>query len=646
MRRLAPLAVVLACATPAPRLVPTAATEANPPLADLPSVPEAFWEQFDRRCEQGLALAHLFRDAAASGPDALEALHRHTVVLANLAGEAALLIAAGAHDAAARCQSAVRAHSGEVALDPKIYDALSVLEPPAGGEAALERFLFSFRRSGAFLPAPARSRLAQLRVREAELVERFERRFDEDVRTVWARPGQLGPLAPLFSDRRTDGRRVSVTTRDEDRFPVLVHGPDPELREALTRAELDRGRADNRKAMTELLGVRKEIAEQLGFASWLDYVTYGEMAETSTAVGRFTEAVGAAVAPRLERERAALLEEKRSFEPTAKRVELWDRLYLVERLRRRYELETVRDYFPRATVVAGAISLVERWTGLRFVPEPDAPAWDPGVSRYRVEQGGVFAGRLYLDLDPRPEKNPRLATYPLRIGLFGEQAPEVAVLASWPGGDKARLEHEQVLGLLHELGYVAHHLLNRNATWANLAGLSSVEWDFLEVPALWFEELGWSAEALRVLSAHVESKEPLPETLATRLVEARAVDRAIRIATQLAYVELGRALYTADPSAIDLDQTAEAALSRFDPFPVSRSPGRWTSHRAIARYGGRDYAHLWSLAITKELKGGLDAPTSLAQLLAQGGRRPAGELLAEALGRRPSLDGLRRWLAP
>ena len=63
--------------------------------------------------------------------------------------------------------------------------------------------------------------------------------------------------------------------------------------------------------------------------------------------------------------------------------------------------------------------------------------WDASVHVYDVFDGGVKAGRIYLDMHPREGKDKWFSESGLIPGIKGEQLPEATLVCNFPGGGGA-----------------------------------------------------------------------------------------------------------------------------------------------------------------------------------------------------------------
>src|SRR4030081_2361317 len=88
------------------------------------------------------------------------------------------------------------------------------------------------------------------------------------------------------------------------------------------------------------------------------------------------------------------------------------------------------------------------------------------------------------------------------------------------GAEPSLLTHDEVTTLFHEFGHGLHHMLTRVA-YPSIAGINGVAWDAVELPSQFMENFVWRPEVLPLISAPVDSGDPLPAALLQRLLGTR-----------------------------------------------------------------------------------------------------------------------------
>lgn len=79
-------------------------------------------------------------------------------------------------------------------------------------------------------------------------------------------------------------------------------------------------------------------------------------------------------------------------------------------------------------------------------------------------------------------------------------------------GKPARLSHDEIVTLFHEMGHGLHHLLTR-VDELGVSGINGVEWDAVELPSQFMENFCWEYDVLAGMSAQEHTGEALPRAL-------------------------------------------------------------------------------------------------------------------------------------
>src|SRR5207247_2057309 len=79
-----------------------------------------------------------------------------------------------------------------------------------------------------------------------------------------------------------------------------------------------------------------------------------------------------------------------------------------------------------------------------------------------------------------------------------------------------------------------HHILTQ-VDYLGASGINGVEWDAVELPSQFFENWCWEQGGLAVLTAHIESGDPLPAALFARLIAAKNFQSAMAMLRQMEF---------------------------------------------------------------------------------------------------------------
>jgi len=438
-------------------------------------------------------------------------------------------------------------------------------------QRVIEHEMRSFRLSGITLPEDRRNEVARLQEELATLSANFSEHL-LDATNGWELivrdPQRLEGLPDSFKQAahaRAVGDGVcssgelcwKLTLEAPSYLPVMTYAVDRELRRALYSGYVTRateGALDNSPLIVEILNKRLELAARLGFENYAQLSLMRKMADSVEAVLAFLEELVDASRPAGQREFAelgAFAAENLGLD----RLEAWDVAFAAEALkneRHAVDEEALRPYFPEPQVVQGVLAIVERLYGAKLIPI-DAPVWHPDVQVFQVigegEEGvQLKKGILYLDLYARPHKRGGAWLFDAvtRARKGDEIQPPVAYLvcnfAPPQGGHPSLFTHQEVVTLFHEFGHALHHLLTKIDVLP-VSGINGVEWDAVELPSQFFENWAWSHESLLLLSAHVETGDPLPEAAIRGLLAAKNHLSAMAMLRQLEFALMDMRLH-------------------------------------------------------------------------------------------------------
>jgi oligopeptidase A len=453
--------------------------------------------------------------------------------------------------------------------------------------------------------------------------------------------------------------------------PVLTYADDRALRRELYTAYVTRasdegphaGQWDNGPIMEQILALRHETAQLLGFNNYAERSIETKMAQNTDQVMQFLTDLAERSLPAAR----ADLDEVRSFaheQHDAQALESWDIPYYSEKLRQhKYAIsqEELKPYFPETRVVTGMFAVVNRLYGLQITEVQGIDTWHPDVRFYEIRDGaGQLRGCFYLDLYARPHKRGGAwmdDCIARRLTVGGVQTPVAYLTCNFspPIGDEpAQFTHDEVLTLFHEFGHGLHHMLTQ-VDYAGVSGISGVAWDAVELPSQFMENWCWEREALDLIAGHFKTGEPLPQQLYERMQAARNFQSAMQMVRQLEFsifdfrihrdydpVKGGRIYETLDAVR---QQVAVLRPPSFNRFPHS------FSHIFAGGYAAGYYSYKWAEVLSAdafaafEERGIFDRETGLrflTSILERGGSREPMELFIDFRGREPTIDALLR----
>ena len=567
-------------------------------------------------------------------------------------------------DAARECEQEVSRFYSDLALDREMYDALAAVRVDAA-DAITKRFhahtLRDYRRAGVDKPPEVRARLKAIDEELTKLGQQFSKNIAEDVRVVEIKDAKrlAGLPADFIASHAPDkSGTIRITTDYPDYNPFMTYAADDELRRELYIKFRSRGDQQNEQVLRDILVLRAEKAQLLGYTNWADYITADKMIGSGEHASEFIEKVWKLAAPRAEQDYAELLRTLRTIDPDAKEVADWQKVFLENIVKKqRYEVDAslVREYFPYERVLGGLLEITSEIFDITYSPVEHIEPWHPSVLIYDVVRRGDRLGRIYLDMHPREGKYKHAAQFPLKDGVRGAQLPEGVLVCNFPdprGGGEALMEHDDVVTMFHEFGHLMHHVLGGHQPWVTQSGVAT-EWDFVEAPSQMFEEWAWSYETLKRFARHHESGEVIPQELVEKMRRADKFGLGTATVQQIFYAAISLAFHRADPSTLDQLAEVRRLQKHYTPFGYVAGTKFHASFGHLVGYSAMYYTYQWSLVIAKDLLTPFEAHGLMAKdvtfayrdkVLVPGGSRDAADLVRDFLGREYDFAAYERYL--
>ncbi len=545
----------------------------------------------------------------------------------------------------------------------------------------IEDELRDFRLSGIDLPPDKKKRYAEIQQQLALLASQFDANL-LDATDKWdllitdsdelkGLPSHTIALAKKAAAQKN--QQGWLLTLD---FPcydaVLTFSEHRPLREKMYFAYTTRasdqgpqaGQWDNGKIIDQILSLRHEEAQILGYKNFVELSLVTKMAHEPHQVMKFLQDLIARVKPVAELEMNQLKEFAHNY---AGQTDLaaWDIAYFSEKLQeQRFQIsrELLRPYFPAQQVLRGMFDLVERLYGIKIVEQKAENTWHPDVRFYQINDSADHAkGYFYVDLFARPNKRSGawMADYCSRFRFTDGhlQLPVAYLTCNFTPAEQnkaALLTHEEVLTLFHEFGHGLHHLLTE-IDYLSAAGMNGFEWDAVELPSQFMEHWCWQRPVIDMIASHFETGELLPEDLWQKLIATRNFHAGLFLIRQLEFALFDLRLHLEyDPKQSNQAQAilneVREQVAVIKPPPFNRFQHSF-GHIFAGGYGAGYYSYLWADVLASDSFAKFEEEGLFNQaigrqflkaILAQGSSRHAIELFKEFRGREPDISALLR----
>jgi oligopeptidase A len=586
----------------------------------------------------------------------------------------------------------------------------------------LENALRDFRLAGVALADDKKERFKAVMEQLAMLQAKFEENV-LDATNAWSlqieNESELKGLpAPIIARAKAAAEAKQLSgwffSLDAPNYQaVMMHAEHEPLRHMFYKAWNTRAsdqstqgdKWDNAPLMEQILALRQELANLVGFGSYAEYSLATKMAKSVDEVKSFLEQLATVGKP------AALREFDELTQLAGRPLNAWDVSFYAERLKRqRFDLseEALRPYFPAPRVLQGMFAVAEKLYGVRIAerqylpasrstqktadrfdelnangvgvtnsplrfsvhPEPVEGLYSeaalPPVDLYHpdakffdiLNADGSRRGSFFVDLYARPKKRGGawMDECVGRMSMSGAKHLPVAYLVCNfmpPSGDQpALLTHSEVVTAFHEFGHGLHHMLTR-IDYPSVAGINGVPWDAVELPSQFMENFAWREEVLPLISAHVDSGEPLPSAELKRLQGSRSFQAGMQTMRQLEFALFDirmHAEYAPNKPTHIADTLAEvrARVSVIAPPAFNRFAQSF-SHIFAGGYAAGYYSYKWAEVLAADAFGAFEeqgifnhatAQRFLNAILEKGGSRDAMEAFVEFRGRKPQIEPL------
>jgi len=457
-------------------------------------------------------------------------------------------------------------------------------------------------------------------------------------------------------------------------YAVMSYADNRALRQEMYQAYVtrasdqgpDAGKFDNSGLMIDILELRYELAQLLGFDNYSEYSLATKMASDAEQVMSFLTDLGSHSRDMAFKE----LEELNNFARETsdiKELQAWDISYYSEKLKHhKFSItqEDLKPYFPENRVVQGMFEIVNKLYGFTIKEHKNADVWHKDVHFYEIfDANRQLRGQFYLDLYARKHKRGGawMDECISRIRIGDKVQTPVAYLTcnlTPPIGDAPALfTHDEVVTLFHEFGHGLHHMLTQ-IDYASVSGISGVPWDAVELPSQFMENWCWERKALDIMARHYKTGETLPDELYNSMTASKNFGAGMIMVRQLEFAifdfQMHKRYAPEFKSSRDFIQQAldkvREQIAVIKPPEYNRFQHSF-SHIFAGGYAAGYYSYKWAEVLSAdafskfEENGIFDRKTGmefLNNILEQGGSRDPMELFVAFRGREPKIDALLR----
>ena len=555
--------------------------------------------------------------------------------------------------------------------DSEVFKALTPSQ-----KRIIDNVLREFKLGGAELNETDKKRFKVIQEKLAKLSTQFEENILDATNEFSIFVDHLDELTGIPEENIKKARAEAKEDKKEgykftlhfpSYLPVMQYADSRALREKLyhayaTRAsELASPKFDNTNLIEEILALRYESSQLLGFKHFTEMSLVTKMAKSSEEVITFLMDLANKAKPFALKD----MEELKSFAKTLKieKLEAWDIAYVSEKLREAkysFSENEVKQYFPEHRVLKGLFKVVETIFKLKII-KSDAPTWHKDVSFYSIKnENDELVGQFYFDLYARNHKrggawmDEAISRYKNSLGSSHPVAFLTCNFSSPSDNKPALFSHDDVITLFHEFGHGLHHMLTKVDDYS-ISGIKGVEWDAVELPSQFMENFCWEWDVVKHMTEHVDNKNTLPKSLFDKMIEAKNFQSGMQTLRQIEFSLFDIRLHTeySDQNKINplkLLETIRDEIAVVRPPSWNRFPNSF-SHIFAGGYAAGYYSYKWAEVLASDAFSLFEEEGILSshagqkfqnEVLSRGGSRPAMESFVAFRGREPTVDALLR----
>ena len=444
---------------------------------------------------------------------------------------------------------------------------------------------------------------------------------------------------------------------------VMTHAENSNLREKFYKAwstrasdQADQKKWDNSDNIKEILAIRKEISELVGFNNYAEYSLATKMAKTTADVFEFLYDLA-------NKTKSTALNEIEMIEQFAgQKLQPWDVSYYLEKYKQEnfsVSDDELKQYFQKSTVQNGMFDVAKSLFDITLEINPNIPVWHESVEFVEVKNlNGEIIGGFYIDLFARNGKRSGawMDECVIRKNINDNKMLPIGYLVCnfTPPNEKgiSLLTHNDVITWFHEFGHMLHHLLTK-VDLPSISGINGVPWDGVELPSQFMENFAWNYQVLKDCSKHHITGQYFPKSIFRKLQKARNFGSGLAMLRQLEFALYDLSIHTnyeadKDGDTLNILASIKSQISLLESPDYNRFPMSF-SHIFAGGYAAGYYSYKWAEVLAADAfsafeEGGIfDKKLALKfrkEILEIGGSRDFMQGFKNFRGRAPSLDPL------
>ena len=434
---------------------------------------------------------------------------------------------------------------------------------------------------------------------------------------------------------------------------LMTYADSSDLREEVYKAYISRAsdigitskEFNNRPIMDEILKLRSEMSELVGFSNYAEYSTQSKMVESPDAVVEFLNSLIELSTPQAKAE----LIDLESF--AGHPLMPWDLMYYSEKLKQKtfsFKSSDLKPFFPESSVFDGLFETIQNLYNVKLT-EIHEKTYHEDVRVINLEDNNGVIGRIYLDVYARENKRGGawMSDYQ---GLYKESLPVAFVvcnLNSPSEGKPALFDFDEIVTIFHEFGHALHHLLTK-VPFPCAAGISGVPWDGVELPSQYMENFCYEREVVNLISGHWETGQKLPEELFQKVIESKNFQSGLQMLRQCEFALWDISTHISKDDTYEILSEVREKTALLPVVNENRFLNSF-SHIFSGGYAAGYFSYKWAEVLAADAyefvkeSGGIGSKSSndfRRHILEIGGSLDFMDQYVKFRGSRPKMDGL------
>lgn len=383
-----------------------------------------------------------------------------------------------------------------------------------------------------------------------------------------------------------------------------------EMLEAYTNRGNNDNQADNKQLILDVMRLRIEKANLMGYSSPAAYILESKMAHDPATVDAFLQGIMTDAVKKAREEVAdmqVVMNEdiKAGLLPAGSKIEPWDWWYYAEKVRKaKYDLdeEQTKPYFKLDNVVRGAFLAAKKLYGVNMEELEGVPSYNTQqVKTFKVtDNDGQLLGIFTTDWLPRDSKRGGTWMNNVREQYVDAKGEMVRPIIVNVGNLQEYLTIDEVQTVFHEFGHALHGLLTQ-CTYPSVSG-TNVARDFVEMFSQFNENWAFQPELLAEYAKN-DKGEVIPAELVDKINNSLKFNQGFMTTELCAASILDMKWHELESmEGVDIIQFEQKMCKEMGLIPEIGPRYRTTyfNHIFSSGYSAGYYGYLWAEVLDKD----------------------------------------------